>query len=167
MQNNLLEIGKIVRSHGIKGNVKIVSYLESVDFSIFKEVFLGMARQPAKITSVQSLNHDAFSVKFDIIHSVEETAKYINNIVYIDRSSYPDFKDKIYLSDILGVDVYDEAGEVLGTFVDFDDYGSATVLSIKTGAVTYAIPFVDEIINYDEEKGGFVMTRQTFLDMRV
>ena len=45
---NLLEIGKIVRVHGVKGAVKIVSYIDQ-NFSVFKRVYIGQKRVNAVI----------------------------------------------------------------------------------------------------------------------
>lgn len=162
----LLEIGKIVRPHGIKGAVKIISYIEE-DFSIFSSIYIGQNKQMAKITKSSSLNNDAFLVFIDIINSVEEAEKFRNQSVYIDRDNYIEFKDKLYLSDLINKPVIDLNGELLGYMVDYDDYGASVILTIKCGASSYMLPYVDEIINYDFEKQSFVIDKQKFKDMRV
>ena len=45
---NLLEIGKILRPHGIKGAVKIESYIDE-PFSQFKSVIIGKEKQDANL----------------------------------------------------------------------------------------------------------------------
>ena len=164
---NLLEIGKIVKTHGIKGAVKIISYLDGVNFSIFKDVFIGEKLFPAKITKVLPLNNDAFSVTIDIIPNIEEAEKFKNQSVFIDRSIYPDFRDKLYLSDLINKLVLDENGNMLGTMVDFEEYGASTILTIKCGAVSYQIPFVEEIIEFNENKNAFIIEKQKFEDIRI
>ena len=54
-----------------------------------------------------------------------------------------------------------------GELVDFDDYGASTILTIKAGAVSYQIPFVDAIIIYNEELDCFLINQQKFEDLRV
>ena len=61
----------------------------------------------------------------------------------------------------------DENGEKLGELVDFDEYGASVILTIKTGAASYSLPYVDEYIKYDQEKNAFVTTKQIFEDMCV
>ncbi len=164
---NLLEIGKIVRTHGIKGAVKVISYLDGVNFSIFKNVFIGEKQLPAKITKVQPLNNDAFSVQIDVIPNVETAEKFKNNSVFINREMYPDLKNKIYLSDLINKPVLNEKGKEIGTVVDYDDYGASIVLTIRCEAVSYQIPFVEEIITYNEELEAFIINQQKFEDLRI
>lgn len=163
---NLLEIGKIVRPHGIKGAVKIVSYIDE-NFSAFKKIYIGQNSIEANISKVASLNNDAFSVTLDIINSVEEAEKLRNKTVYINRDDYAEFKDKIYLSDLINSPVLNEKDEQIGEMVDYDDYGASVILTIKCGAVSYSIPFVEEIIEYSKTKQAFVIEEQKFKDMRV
>ena len=51
--SNILEIGKIVRPHGIKGAVKIISYLEDADLSEFKQILIGKNLEKANITKIR------------------------------------------------------------------------------------------------------------------
>lgn len=164
---NWLEIGKIVRAHGIKGAVKIISYLDGVSFSIFKKVYIGTNKLEAEIINCAPLNGGAFSIILNTIKNVDQTQKYINETVFIDRNMYPTFKEKVYLSDLIDTDILDEFGNSIGTLVDVNEYGASTILEIKCDAVTYSLPFVEDYINYDENKKALVTTRQVFEDMKV
>lgn len=164
---NLLEIGKIVRTHGIKGAVKVISYLDDVNFSIFKHIYIGKNKVGANIIKALPLNNDAYSIQIDILSSVEIAETYKNQSIYIDRTEYEQFKDKIYLADLIGVPVKSENGKILGEFIDFEDYGASIILTIKCGAVSYSIPYVDEIIKYNDSLNCFVIEEQKFKDLRV
>ncbi|MCQ2564775.1 MAG: ribosome maturation factor RimM [Clostridia bacterium] len=163
---NLFEIGKIVRTHGIKGAVKIISNLDA-DFSMFKHVYLGAEKLSANITKVMSLNNDAYSVCFDVIKTIEEAEKFKNVSVYVDRTEYKYFENKIYVSDLIGKAVVDENGQEYATVVDYEDYGATTILTLKVGAVSYTLPFVKDIIVYNKAKGVLVCPKQKFEDLRV
>ena len=163
---NLLEIGKIVRAHGIKGAVKIISYIDE-NFSTIKHVYLTRNFNSAYVTQAKSLNGDAYAITLDIVKDVESAEKLKNQSVYIDRDEYKQFKDKIYLSDLTGLPVISETGEKLGELADFDDYGASVVLTIRCGSVSYQLPFVDEIINYNDDLKAFVVEKQKFEDMKV
>lgn len=163
---NLLEIGKIVRVHGIKGAVKIMCYVDE-DFSVFKHVFIGQKRVNASVKSVKSLNNDAYSVEFDIMPDIDTAQKFVNQSVYIDRTEYVEFEDKVYLSDLINKSVLNEKGEQIGFMIDFDDYGASVILTIKCGVNSYQIPYVDEIITYQKEIDAFVVNEQKFKDVRI
>lgn len=163
---NLLEIGKIVRPHGVKGAVKIVCYLDE-GMSKFKHIYLTDKRISANIQRVQSLNNDAYAVYIDNIVTIDDAEKYRNQSVYIDRDEYDSMKEKIYMSDLIGCDVINENDGKIGEMVDYDDYGASVILTIRCGAVSYSIPYVEDIIIFDREKNSFVINQQTFEDMKV
>lgn len=163
---NLLEIGKIVRPHGIKGYVKVISYIDE-DFSKFKHVYISVKKVNANIKKVQPLNNDAYIVCLDVIPDVDTAETFRNQSIYIDRTEYEEFKDKIYMSDLINKPVLSEKGEKLGDMIDYDDYGASVILTIKCGAVSYQIPYVKDIIEYNVDLEAFIIEEQRFKDMRV
>ena len=163
---NLLEVGKILRPHGIKGAVKIECYLDE-GFSIFKELLITNKLAKAQVKNVQNLNKDFYIVTLDVIPDIDTAEKFRNQSIYIDREMYSEFKEKLYMSDLINKPVLNEKGEQIGYMVDYDDYGARVVLTIKAGFSSYQIPYVEDIIIYDEEKGAFVIAQQTFEDTRI
>lgn len=163
---NLLEIGKIVRPHGVKGAVKIICYLDE-GMSKFKHIYLTNKRISANIQRVQSLNNDAYAVYIDNIVTIDDAEKYRNQSVYIDRDEYDTMRKKLYMSDLVGSNVLNEHDEKIGEMVDYDDYGASVILTIRCGAVSYSMPYVEDIISFDREKNSFVINQQTFEDMKV
>lgn len=163
---NLLEIGKILRPHGIKGAVKVECFVDE-HFSTFKNVFVTEKRAKAQVKNVQSLNKDFYIVILDVIPDVDTAEKFRNQSIYIDRDLYTQFKDKLFMSDLINKPVLNEKDEQIGFMVDYEDYGASVILTIKAGISSYQIPYVKDIIVYDEEKGAFVINQQTFEDVKV
>ncbi len=163
---NLLEIGKILRPHGIKGAVKVECFVDG-NFNQFKDCFVTNKRVKAKVVSAQNLNKDFYIVNLDIIPDVDTAEKYRNQSIYIDREMYTEFKDKVYLADLIGKPVVNEKGEKYAEMVDYDDYGASVILTVRVGAVSYQVPYVDEIIAYDENQDAFIMSEQKFNSVRV
>lgn len=163
---NLLEVGKILRPHGIKGAVKVECFVDE-HFSIFKEVFVTEKRAKAKVKNVQNLNKDFYIVTLDIIPDVDTAEKFRNQSIYIDREQYAEFKDQVYLSDLINKPVLNENDEQIGYMVDYEDYGASVILTIKAGFASYQIPYVKDIIVFDDEKDSFVINQQAFEDVRI
>ena len=163
---NLLEVGKILRPHGIKGAVKIECYVDA-HFSMFKEVFVTEKRAKAQVKNVQNLNKDFYIATLDIIPDVDTAEKFRNQSIYIDREQYAEFKDQVYLSDLINKPVVNEKDEQIGYMVDYEDYGASVILTIKAGVSSYQIPYVKEIIMFDDKKDAFVINQQTFENVRV
>ena len=163
---NLLEIGKILRPHGIKGSVKVECYVDE-QFSMFKEVMITNKLAKAQVKNVQSLNKDFYIVTLDIIPDVDTAEKFRNQSIYVDRELYPEFKEKVYISDLINKPVLNEKDEQIGFMVDYDDYGASVILTIKSGVSSYQIPYVKDIIVYDETKGAFVVNQETFDNTKI
>jgi len=163
---NLLEIGKIVRVHGVRGAVKIMSYIDE-PINQFKHVYIGQKRVNAYIKEVKSLNNDAYSVTLDIMPDIDTAQKFINQSVYIDRTEYSNFEDRVYLSDLINCPVLNENGERVGDMIDFDDYGATVILTIKCGFNSYQVPYVEELISYNKEQQCFIIDENKFKDMRI
>ena len=163
---NLLEVGKILRPHGIKGAVKIECYVDA-HFSMFKEVFVTEKRAKAQVKNVQNLNKDFYIATLDIIPDVDTAEKFRNQSIYIDREQYAEFKDQVYLSDLINKPVVNEKDEQIGYMVDYEDYGASVILTINAGVYSYQIPYVKEIIMFDDKKDAFVINQQTFENVRV
>ena len=163
---NLLEIGKILRPHGIKGAVKVECYVDE-HFSMFKEVMISNKLAKAQVKNVQSLNKDFYIVTFDIMPDVDAAEKFRNQSIYIDRDQYAEFKDQVYLSDLINKPILNEKNEQIGYMVDYEDYGASVILIIKSGVTSYQIPYVKEIITFDDEKDAFVIEQHTFESVRV
>ena len=162
----LLEVGKILRPHGVKGAVKVECFVDE-HFSEFKKVFVTSKLAKAEVKGVQDLNKDFYIVNLDIIPDIDTAEKFRNQSIYIDREQYSQFSEKVYLSDLIHKAVIDENGDKLGELVDYEDYGAATILTIKCGAVSYQIPYVDDIIEYDATKDAFVIEKKKFEAVRV
>ena len=77
---NLLEIGKIVRTHGVKGGVKVINYLDD-DLSKFNHVYIGENKISAKIKSISPLNGGAYLMMFDVIIDIDSAEKLKNKTV--------------------------------------------------------------------------------------
>lgn len=134
-------IGKIVNTHGIKGEVRIIS-----DFSKKEEVFkkdntlyIGSKKTPLTINSYRI--HKKFDmILFKEINDINDVLKYKNMNVYIKKNSINEF----YEEEIIGYDV--KITNIIGKVEDIINNGMQKLLIIK-GKKKYYVPFVDAFIN--------------------
>lgn len=54
--------------------------------------------------------------------------------LYAEKSAIPDVDDKdtFYIHDLIGAEVYDEHGKIVGILFDIENYGAGDILVIKT-----------------------------------
>lgn len=114
---DILRVGKIVNTHGLKGEVKVIALTDNpkryndLDFVLID----GVER---KIQGCK-FQKDRVIVKIEGIDSIEEAEKYKNKYMEIPREyAVPLEEDTYYIADIIGCNVYDTSGKSLGEVYD-------------------------------------------------
>ena len=141
----LIKIGKIVNTHGIKGELRIISDFKYKD-DIFKPNFIlyvGKNREPLSIVSYRKhKNYDM--VLFSGINDINDALPYKGESVYINRD---DLNIDGYINeDLIGLDVYSN-DKYIGTLTNIINNGAHEILVIDKNGVNNLVPFVDEFIN--------------------
>ena len=134
MKNDRLEIGKIVNTHGIRGEVKVVPWTDYPEF--FEEiewVYVKVGNDLKKL-HIESIKYQKNNVilKIKEISSIEEAEKYKNIILLIDREMAGELPEgTYYICDLIGLDVQTEEGQNLGKIDDVLSTGSNDVYIVK------------------------------------
>ena len=156
MKKQLLETGKIVSTHGLHGEVKILPWADAPEFLLeFDRVFLGKQEYAVEDARVQKT---CVLMKLEGIDSVEEAAKLRDQVVFISRDDIELEDGAIFIQDLLGLPVLAEDGAELGKLKEVISTGANDVFFVK-GEHEYMIPAVPEFIlerNVDE---GFIRVR--------
>lgn len=148
-------IGKIVSTHGIKGEVKIISDFFEKN-KIFKKGFklyiTPLYHEEVINTYRVHKNYDM--VTFNGYNDINGILKYIGMGVYIKRSDLDLKEDEYLLSDLIGYVVYDN-NKLLGK-VSGINFNNNVLLKIDD---IFYIPFIDEFIEKVDVKTKKIMTR--------
>lgn len=137
---NLVYVGKIVNTHGIKGEVKIISDFEYKDqiFKIGNKIFVD--DETLEINSYRvHKNYDMITLKG--FNDINEVLKYKNCRVYINRD---DYEFELLTTDLIGMKVYDNS-VYKGEVIDILKSDLYSLLKIKNKKV-YLIPNIDTFI---------------------
>lgn len=154
--NKELRVGVIVRSHGIRGEVKVFPTTDSPDrFDELKNVIIRRENRfhAAEVEKVRYFKNLVI-VKFKDIDSIDEVEKYVGADLCIKREDgVPLSKGEYYIADIIGMEVYDEDGIHLGTVKDVMETGANDVYLVSAeNGKEYMLPAVKECIrNIDIE----------------
>ena len=129
MNNDFLEIGKIVNTHALKGAVKMVVWADSTDVIGGLKRFYDSEGICYEIKAV-SYQKDNAIVKFKGIDSIEQAEKLKNKILYVSRDEF-DLPEGVYfIADLIGLSVY-EGDTLYGKIDDVFPAGGCDVYSIK------------------------------------
>ena len=143
----MVYVGEIVNTHGIKGELRIVSDFKYKDKVFFKgnKLYLGKRRQKVFIDSYRKhKNYDM--VKFNDINDINDAVIFKGDEVFVKREDLD--IDGYVDEDIIGLKVYDD-DKMIGK-VNSIIKNKQEILVVKNRNKNYLIPFVDEfIINID------------------
>ena len=145
-------VGSIVGLHGLKGYLKVKSFLENPkDIFKFGEYFID--RFSFSSILLKFNKKSVFICELEGINSIEEAKKFVNKDIFICRLSLPKTdKDEIYLNDLISFNVELESGLYLGELVKFYDFGGGPIIGVKQGHTEKMLPFSDNfIINIDQD----------------
>ena len=144
---NMLHCGKIVNTHGVRGDIKALYFTDSADF--FEKIKTLYLKDGTPLSLIFSKPHKgALIMHFDGIDSIEEAEKFRGKDLYVPRDTAPEPEDgRYYIKDILGLTAKTQDGKVLGTVSDIFSTGSNDVYSVKneTGR-EYLIPAIHEVV---------------------
>ncbi len=145
-------VGSIIGLHGLRGYLKVKSFLENPkDIFKFDKYFINKLSFSSILFKFNKKS--VFVCEFVGINSIEEAKKFVNNDIFIYKSSLPKIdKDEIYLNDLISFNVELESGFYLGELVKFYDFGAGPIIGVKQGHTEKMLPFSDNfIINIDQD----------------
>lgn len=136
MAKEFLEAGKIVSTHGLKGEMRLQPWSDDASFlSSFESVFLDEnGEREVRIISAKA-HKNICLLRLEGIDSIEKAEALRNNIIYIKKSSATLEEGSFFIDDIIGIDIIDEqSGETLGVVSDVQPYPANDVWFVKTPA---------------------------------
>lgn len=149
---NYIYVGDIINTHGLKGEVRILSGFKFKDI-IFKcnaNLYIGKNKDQEVINGYRiHKNYDM--VKFIGIDDITDVIKYKGEKVYINKD---EFKFPSYLSeDLIGLEVYDQE-KLIGVVDKIINNGVYDILVVN-GKNKNMVPNIDEYIDtidFDNKK---------------
>jgi 16S rRNA processing protein RimM len=154
----LLQVGVISSTHGVRGEVKVFPTTDDVKrFKKLKQVILDTGREhkTLEIEGVKFFKQFVI-LKFKGIDNINDIEKYKGKSLLVDRANAVRLrKNEYFIADMIGLTVYTEDGEEFGTLRDVLETGANDVYiidSLKHGEVL--IPAIKQcILEVDIENG--------------
>lgn len=131
---NFLEIGQIVNSYGIKGQMKIVPFTDNIErFSDLKTIYIQIGKQLEEFNIEDvKYNKNNVLIKLEGINNINDTEKFKNCYVKINRKDAVKLpKDTYFIVDLIGLEVFTEENLYLGKIIDVFPTGSNDVYVVK------------------------------------
>ena len=130
----LLQVGVISSTHGVRGEVKVFPTTDDVKrFKKLKKVILdtGKEQLPLEIEGVKFFKQFVI-LKFRGIDNINDIEKYKVKRLLVDREHAVKLKkDEYFIADMIGMDVFTEDGELFGALKDVMETGANDVYIIE------------------------------------
>ena len=144
---NLVIVGKIVNTHGIKGEVKVKASTDFIEerFQKGATLYLEYQGQTIEMTVASHRFHKGHVlVTFENHRDINLVEKYKGCLLYACKDENLLGDDEYYVSDIIGCQVYND-GQLIGVVQDVQLYDHHDILVVK-GKEKIMIPYVDAFI---------------------
>jgi 16S rRNA processing protein RimM len=159
----LLEIGRIVRCHGLAGRVKVLSYLESQEvLDNLPEVFVGRGCRetvPFSVDAVQT-GREFFILKLIGIEDRDAAAKLVRSSVWIPSEKMKKLPEgEYYWRELIGLRVVTEEGRSLGRIESVFPTGSNDVYVCRAAEKEILLPAIGEVVRKIDTDNGIMVVR--------
>ena len=140
MRLQFVEAGEIVNTHGIKGEIKVLPWVDSPeDLVDFERCRIARKDYEIELCRVQKT---CALMKLVGINTVEDAQKLRGKTVLLYREDIDD--EVIFAAELINMDVFCN-GEQIGAITEVLDYPGNSVYVVK-GEKSYMIPAVKEFI---------------------
>ena len=159
MKDDLLEIGKIVNTHGIRGEVKIQPWCAEPElFDELEYLFI----EGEKYNIVRNRFHKTCQiVQLENVNNIDDAERFKNKIVYINRDALELPEGRYYIADIEGLTVKEQNGRILGVVDEIIKTGSNDVYSLKDtfNKKPVLIPVIEGVVLETNIDGGYIVVK--------
>jgi 16S rRNA processing protein RimM len=153
-KNGFVPVGKIVGAHGVKGNIKVYSYAESL--SVFNPGSLILLINPKGFEKNYKIKwvkpHGRLTLlSLKGVENRNSVETLIGSVFFIERASLPEPEDgSYYWVDIIGISVFTTDDEYVGRIESIIPTGSNDVFVVKNPNKTHhnevLIPAIESVI---------------------
>lgn len=157
MKSDLIIVGKILNTHGIKGVLKIMPITSDIKrFS--KTDYLIIEDKEYSIESIFYKDKFVF-IKFKEFDNINDVLKFKNQFVYIKEEDRVKLKkDTYFISDLIGLNVYDTEKNKLGKIINIIENPANDLYEIEDAkGETHLVPSVKEFVKEIDLKSGIII----------
>lgn len=133
MMNDYLAVGKVVNTHGVRGELKVMpmtSDLSRFDYLLFVSVNYEGKLREFRVTGAR-FHKNMVLIKLQGVDTMDEAEKFKGQELLVHRKhARPLEEDEYFICDLIGLEVYEE-DQCLGTLADVLETGSNDVYVVK------------------------------------
>lgn len=140
-----IKIGKIVNTHGIKGDLKINVYTDFVEdrFEVGSTIYIGEKHIEEEVAEYR-FHKNALLVRLKDKADINLVEKYKNMDIYKSSDDIEELDEGYYFSDLKDLDVY-VGEEKIGTVLYMEEGVTSNYIRVKTRDKEVLIPYIEDV----------------------
>lgn len=158
----MIEVAKILKPCGIKGEMKLKPYVNDLQFwKIVKNVEIEGVSY--KVLSTRFYK-DFLYIFLDGVTSMSQAEMLTNLEVLADENDIPREDGEYLICDLVGCVLQNTDGKTIGTIDSVEKYGSADIINFKSMGALYSFPFLKNVLKSVDIKNKIVVVYKDKLD---
>ena len=157
---DLLKVGVITTTHGIRGEVKVYPTTDADRFLDLEYVLLDTGREKRKL-EIENVKYfkNLVILKFRGIDNINDIERYKGKDLLVTReNALPLEEGEYYLADIIGANVYTEDGILFGSLEDVIETGANLVYSVQHEGKEVLLPAIAQcVLNVNLEENAMTV----------
>ncbi|WP_078554716.1 ribosome maturation factor RimM [Bacillus alkalicellulosilyticus] len=164
---NWYRVGKIVNTHGIRGEIRVISTtdFEEERFEVGKRLYIEppgskTTKDLIRVTVSAHRKHKNFDLlQFEEYHNISQVEPFKGGLLKVEESELGELDEhEYYYHEIIGCVVFTEEGEELGKIKEILSPGAndVWVIQSKSGGKDILIPYIDSVVKEVDVKQKIV-----------
>lgn len=141
----MIKIAKILKTHGLCGEIKVECFTHDLDF--WREVKNVVIRsENFGVEKVRFYKNFGY-LKLAGVESIEMAEEFRNEIIYVEQKELqPKIEGEFLIADLEYCEIFDEDGKTIGVIESVEKYGAADVINFLSGGARRSFPFVESVV---------------------
>lgn len=150
--NDWLNVGKIVNTHGIRGEVRVMSSTDFPEQRFKKGSELALFDGDKLVTTVRVTSHRTHKnfdlLTFEGMASINDVEKFRNMLLKVEKTNLTELDDhEFYYHEIIGCRVQSTEGQELGTITEILATGANDVWEVTPAkGKKHYIPYIEDVV---------------------
>ncbi len=159
MKKDFLEVGEIVGTHGVRGEMRVNPWCDKPAFiKKFKKLYLDDKGEKSLDVKSSREHGTVALVSVDTIDTVEKAQAMRGKILYIRRDDARLEKGNYFIAELIDCTVIDNENEeiVYGIITDVSMTGANDVWHIEKDGKEYLIPAIKDVVKSVDVEAGII-----------
>ncbi len=146
-KNDLILIGQITGTFGIKGELKVYSESDFVDYRFRRGAKIIFSNNTEHIVSSFRQHKGNVLITIDELYDINKVLDNIGLKIYTSSLDIPPLdENEYYIDQLIGLNAYNTCDELLGIISEVIEIPSGYLLEITKDDHKFLVPFVDAFI---------------------